>query len=810
MAFLLDWSIFRSTNGYGTLSDGSNALGFNVSSDDTFMVGSTVGSGSLNSSNLTSDKSTLISFDNSVADVSFELFDIDQGNSSSGASTTWDDQITLIARDADGNIVPLEVSAISNVTHHSVAVGPNGELTIDSEGNFSTGVDGSGAPDSVSVSLDGPIASIEIIHQVGDDGATNTGAIGISNLSIGTVAEDTKDGTVDGTLGDDTMLVGFVDTDGDTIDGADGDDDIIAGYAGNDSIDGGAGNDTIFGGIGDDKITGNVGDDSLFGGAGSDTVIGGHGDDVIDTSGPGSNGFTPDYDLGFTGFVMPDADPGNDKDVVYGGRGDDIIFTGDDADRIEGGKGDDFLDGGIDADSIDGGSGDDTIIGGEGSDVLYGGDGDDFFIADSDPNLADPLRIPDQHDPVLNNGDDLVYGGEGDDVAYGGDDNDVLYGGEGDDELYGEIDDDTLFGGSGDDAIFGGAASDTLVGGDGSDDLYGGLDDDTFTVGAGDTAFGGHGDDVFTIDASAHGSDDSGSTTLDIVGGEKGEANQSNNEDTTNDNYPGAPNQFGDVLDLTNLFKAGLLQPGDITYDDPSHESGHFTYTYTDDDDDDDDDDGDDDHHDDDDHDDGDLVTVNFSEIENVIVCFTRGTMIETDCGEKAIEDLIVGDMIVTKDNDLQELRWIGSRKVPAKDRLAPIMIKAGAMANDRDLLVSPQHRMVVEGWKPELLFGKREVLAAAKHLINNDTIYVQSGGMVEYFHMLFDTHEIVFANGAASESFHPGEVGMSALADDARDEIYTIFPELRTDITAYGAAARTSLKGHEAKVLAQNPDFLN
>jgi hypothetical protein len=294
------------------------------------------------------------------------------------------------------------------------------------------------------------------------------------------------------------------------------------------------------------------------------------------------------------------------------------------------------------------------------------------------------------------------------------------------------------------------------------------------------------------------------------VGGEKGEANQSNNEDTTNDNYPGAPNQFGDVLDLTNLFKAGLLQPGDITYDDPSHESGHFTYTYTDDDDDDDDDDGDDDHHDDDDHDDGDLVTVNFSEIENVIVCFTRGTMIETDCGEKAIEDLIVGDMIVTKDNDLQELRWIGSRKVPAKDRLAPIMIKAGAMANDRDLLVSPQHRMVVEGWKPELLFGEREVLAAAKHLVNNDTIYVQSGGMVEYFHMLFDTHEIVFANGAASESFHPGEVGMSALADDARDEIYTIFPELRTDITAYGAAARTSLKGHEAKVLAQNPDFLN
>ena len=137
-------------------------------------------------------------------------------------------------------------------------------------------------------------------------------------------------------------------------------------------------------------------------------------------------------------------------------------------------------------------------------------------------------------------------------------------------------------------------------------------------------------------------------------------------------------------------------------------------------------------------------------------------------------------------------------------------MIKAGAMANDRDLLISPQHRMVVEGWKSELLFGEREVLAAAKHLVNNDTIYVKEGGEVEYFHMLFDTHEIVFANGAASESFHPGEVGIAALTNEAREEVYVLFPELRDNVETYGPAARTSLKGHEAKVLAQNPDFLN
>ena len=107
-------------------------------------------------------------------------------------------------------------------------------------------------------------------------------------------------------------------------------------------------------------------------------------------------------------------------------------------------------------------------------------------------------------------------------------------------------------------------------------------------------------------------------------------------------------------------------------------------------------------------------------------------------------------------------------------------------------------------------MFGEREVLTAAKHLINNDTIYVREGGEVEYFHMLFDGHEIVYANGAASESFHPGEVGIAALNDDAREEIYALFPELREDISIYGPSARTSLKGHEAKVLAENPDFLN
>lgn len=191
------------------------------------------------------------------------------------------------------------------------------------------------------------------------------------------------------------------------------------------------------------------------------------------------------------------------------------------------------------------------------------------------------------------------------------------------------------------------------------------------------------------------------------------------------------------------------------------------------------------------------------------ILCFAKGTMILTDTGEKPVEHLQAGDMIATKDNGMQELRWIGSTTVPATGDMAPIMIQKGAMNNARNLRVSPLHRMLVEGWKAELLFGEREVLVAAKHLINQDTIYVSEGDTVEYFHVLFDAHEIIFANGAASESFHPDQQGMCAMPDRTREEILSLFPALRKDINAYGPTSRTSLKPYEAAVLAENPDFL-
>lgn len=196
-------------------------------------------------------------------------------------------------------------------------------------------------------------------------------------------------------------------------------------------------------------------------------------------------------------------------------------------------------------------------------------------------------------------------------------------------------------------------------------------------------------------------------------------------------------------------------------------------------------------------------VTVEFSQFERVVVCFAAGTMIDTAEGEKAIESLQVGDLVRTADHDYQPIRWIGSSKVAATGNVAPILIKAGALGNTRDLKVSPQHRMLLGGWQAEMLFGDDEVLVAAKHLVNDSTIVRVEGGDVEYFHMLFDTHEIVFAEGAPSESFHPGEVGWGALAEEAREEILDLFPELRMgDFSKYGTSARRTLKAHEAGVL--------
>lgn len=184
--------------------------------------------------------------------------------------------------------------------------------------------------------------------------------------------------------------------------------------------------------------------------------------------------------------------------------------------------------------------------------------------------------------------------------------------------------------------------------------------------------------------------------------------------------------------------------------------------------------------------------------------CFITGAMIETAAGPRAIEDLKPGDQIVTRDNGLSPLRWIGRRRISAMcDARAPILFRKGTLGCTRDMRVSPQHRMVISGWRARVLFSTDEVMARAKDLLNGETIISQPEPEVEYWHLLLDRHEVIYADGAPTESFMPGDEGLTAIGEGAREEVFELFPELRSRPTTFGPVARMALKHHEARMLA-------
>ena len=112
--------------------------------------------------------------------------------------------------------------------------------------------------------------------------------------------------------------------------------------------------------------------------------------------------------------------------------------------------------------------------------------------------------------------------------------------------------------------------------------------------------------------------------------------------------------------------------------------------------------------------------------------------MIETKNGAKSIEDLKVGDFVLTRDNGFQPIRWLGCKETHGTGNLAPVFIAAGALGNKTNLLVSQQHRMLIRGWHAEFLFGEAEFLVAAKNLTNDNTIYIAPQKKIEYHQILF------------------------------------------------------------------------
>jgi hypothetical protein len=174
-------------------------------------------------------------------------------------------------------------------------------------------------------------------------------------------------------------------------------------------------------------------------------------------------------------------------------------------------------------------------------------------------------------------------------------------------------------------------------------------------------------------------------------------------------------------------------------------------------------------------------------------VCFTPGALILTPDGERPVETLRPGDLVVTRDRGAQRVLWVGTETWPGTGDTAPVLIRAGALGNRRDLLVSPQHRMLIRGWRAELFAGLPEAMVAAVHLVNGRTVVRAPRPSVTYLHFMLERHEIVFAEGAQTESLDPA--GEAAAADRAI---------LRLAAGAAGSGrVRPALRAWEGRALA-------
>lgn len=369
-------------------------------------------------------------------------------------------------------------------------------------------------------------------------------------------------------------------------------------------------------------------------------------------------------------------------------------------------------------------------------------------------DLNDSIVGSDQDDEISSGiGHDTITGQDGNDLLEGGIDNDSLFGENGNDTLIGSDGADDLFGGEGDDLIEGGTGDDLLNGGEGDDTLIGGSGKDIFyNLNSGDIIDGGENEGADYDSLNLRGSaEDGGSYVV--------------------------------TQDPDNL-ENGIVQ----YYDSHGNDVGTIEFT-------------------------GIEQILTDEELPPAVCCFTPGTRIATPRGEVAVEALSVGDRVITRDNGMQEIRWIGAREMTRNDfhlhdHLSPIHISKGALGNDlpeRDMMVSPNHRMLVANDKTLLYFEEREVLVAAKHLTGLVGVHVESNVDTTYIHIMFDQHEVILSDGTWSESFQPGAQTLAGVGSAQRAEILELFPALATEkgITEY-ASARRNVKAYEATLLVK------
>ncbi len=653
------------------------------------------------------------------------------------------------------------LSGIENVTgsaYNDSLTGDGGSNTLDGGMGNDTLVGGAGADSLIggagtdtadySASGSGVTVNLGTGTALGGDAASDT-LSGIENVT-GSAYNDNLSGdaganALDGGAGNDTLaggggadsLIGGSGTDTSdysastsgvtvnlgtgTASGGDAAGDTLSGI---ESVTGTAYNDNLTGDAGANTLDGGAGNDTLAGGAGADSLIGGAGTDTADYSGS-TTGVTVNLGngVGLGGDAAGDTLSGIEN-VTGSAYGDSL--TGDGAANVlSGGAGNDTLAGGAGADSLTGGSGTDTAdYSGSTSGItvnLGAGSGSGGDAA-GDTLMGIENVIGSSYSDVLT-GDanaNAIYGGSGADVVSAGSGGDALYGGSGSDTLSGEEGADQVFGGSGNDALHGDAGNDLLSGGDGVDRLSGGTGDDTLSGGLGRDVFelapSGGADLINDFDMSINGLQTEDQLDLSDLTNPDGSPVRSFDVAVSNDGNGNALLSFpgGGTIVLAGVSPAQVATSGMLS-----------------------------------------MMGV---------PCFASGTRILTPAGEQRVEDIMPGDLVILADGGEAPVIWRGRRTLTAADlgdlpHYRPIRLKAGFFGLSRDLVVSPQHGLRIDG-------ADGPALIRARHLatLGRGAHVARGIRSVTYHHLLLPRHSLIVAHGAAVESFFPGPLAIASL----------------------------------------------
>lgn len=180
-------------------------------------------------------------------------------------------------------------------------------------------------------------------------------------------------------------------------------------------------------------------------------------------------------------------------------------------------------------------------------------------------------------------------------------------------------------------------------------------------------------------------------------------------------------------------------------------------------------------------------------------VGLVTGANLRTPCGARRVENIRVGDLIVTRDAGLQPVRVVFSRTVTAAElaadpSLAPVRLAPRAIAPmmpAQEVLVAPGHRLLIPGWRLEDKDDSEMTLLPARELAGvNDAIHTaRDMGDVTYYNIVFDEHVVFAANGMPVESFRPTPAALDTIDRNVGDDITRLFPSLKERPETYPAA---------------------